>query len=55
MIFHKYWEQKIKQGDLYVADGCQGKCLQSNICRIVTTDFEDERRCKALYKKKLVV
>uniref|UniRef100_A0A336LTD4 Sphingomyelin phosphodiesterase n=1 Tax=Culicoides sonorensis TaxID=179676 RepID=A0A336LTD4_CULSO len=46
---YTYWTQRIKNGEPYLQSGCQGKCLENNVCRIVTTSFGDNRKCKELY------
>ncbi|XP_063706470.1 sphingomyelin phosphodiesterase-like [Culicoides brevitarsis] len=45
----KYFKQKTKEGDLQ--GECSDKCLNSHICRIVSNEFGDERKCKQLNLK----
>lgn len=47
-LIRKYWEFKVKSGDLYLAQGCNDDCLKSHICEIVTNEFNDNRKCNEL-------
>lgn len=44
----RYWQYKVKAGDPSLNDGCNEMCLLGSLCKIVTTQYNDNRKCQEL-------
>ncbi|XP_062542349.1 sphingomyelin phosphodiesterase-like [Armigeres subalbatus] len=45
---HRYWQLKVKRGDPFLQQGCDGECLLNHLCEIVTNEANDDRKCNEL-------
>lgn len=45
---NQYFRFKVREGDPYMQEGCNVKCQKTNICRLVTTEYGDNRKCDEL-------
>ncbi|XP_058443157.1 sphingomyelin phosphodiesterase-like [Malaya genurostris] len=45
---HRYWEFKVKRGDPFLEQGCDGECLLNHLCTIVTNEANDDKKCNEL-------
>nr|XP_055629854.1 sphingomyelin phosphodiesterase-like [Toxorhynchites rutilus septentrionalis] len=44
----RYWELKVKRGEPFLEEGCDGECLLNHLCEVVNNDIGDDRKCDQL-------
>ncbi|KAL9695184.1 hypothetical protein quinque_014469 [Culex quinquefasciatus] len=45
---HRYWQHKVKFGDPFIEEGCDGACLMNHLCEIVTNTANDDTKCNEI-------
>lgn len=56
-LFEAYFENYVKHGDPRLEFGCDKKCYENLLCKMVTTEFRDQSKCNellALFKRQKI-